>query len=74
MTSANRFSASRPLATSLAALVAVQAAQGVAVTITAFTQDEPVDASIDALIGDYYGPDGSGLGTSTAWLARPERL
>ncbi|MFN8466349.1 MAG: hypothetical protein U0X20_12400 [Caldilineaceae bacterium] len=45
------------------------------VTITAISQDEPVDDPIDPTagqagepVGDYYGPDGSGLGSATAWL------
>ncbi|MFN8467395.1 MAG: hypothetical protein U0X20_17690 [Caldilineaceae bacterium] len=49
------------------------------VTITAISQDEPVDDPIDPTagqagepVGDYYGPDGSGLEQCTAWL-RPER-
>ena len=46
-----------------------------AVTVTAITQDEPVDDPIDSTggqapepVGDYYGPDGRGIGTATAWL------
>ena len=57
-------------------LAAGAAAAGtIAVTITAISQDEPVDDPIDPTggqagepVGDYYGPDGRGIGTATAWL------